>query len=374
MRQGRSGALDVAIVGGGLGGLALAAYLRRGGLRPVVLEQASSWDDNGYGIALWRSGLAVLDELGLGDTVRAQGAAVSSVELRGRAGGLERRLDVDTVMVAIHRSALHACLRADLEPGTLVLDARVTGVHEGPDGVLIELADGRTRSCDVVVGADGLSSTVRAARFDDWRREQTGEMAWSWWAPADWRPPEATVELWHRGREAFVADVGGRAVVNVAAPAGGDADVDGMTLLRDTTDLLGWELPQLLAAVDPEDVFSTATERVVARTWAGERCVLIGDAAHAVHPIAGMGATLALADARCLGRLLTTPGAAPGTALARFQQLRHGPVRRAQRLARVSEVLTFCTSPAYARLRHAAVRRTPGLQAGADHLAGRPTT
>ena len=142
------------MVGGGIGGLTAAAALRAADFEVVVLERDAAIHEVGAGIALWPSAVDVLRRLDLG-------AALDGVAAVHSQNGLREPL------LALHRAALRALLSAALDRGVLQLGAECTSVDQDGEEVKVTLADGRSVQGDVVIGADGFRSIVRAAAFSD---------------------------------------------------------------------------------------------------------------------------------------------------------------------------------------------------------------
>lgn len=353
---------DVLVVGGGLAGLALAGYLARQGREPTVVEQADEWRASGYGIGLWADGLAVLDELGRLEAARRQAADPDRFEIRATDGELLTRTAVPadrTLLLAIYRADLHAALRAAVPSEWVLMGTSPTGIEEDPDGVAVTFEDGATETYDLVVGADGVHSTVREHCFTDWRKREPDTYVWSLWAPQDVDLGSDMVSVWGPGSEGFVARVGDRVGLNLAARLGTPPEPPGREALRAQAAAIGWRLPGILERADEEPFFDRVRQ-VSCASWHTDRVVLIGDAAHAVHPISGMGASLALQDARVLAQELAT--AAPdgiSGALAAFEARRRPAVSRVQRQARIEAAVTFLESAPLRRLRNAITRHAP---------------
>jgi 2-polyprenyl-6-methoxyphenol hydroxylase-like FAD-dependent oxidoreductase len=118
-------------------------------------------------------------------------------------------------------------------------------------------------------------------------------------------------------------------------------------------------LPALLDSTDDEPFFDRVRE-VSCASWHTDRVVLIGDAAHAVHPISGMGASLALQDARVLAQeLATAASGGVSDALAQFEARRRPNANRVQRQARIEAAVTFLESSSLRMLRNAVTKHTP---------------
>src|SRR5215212_3620940 len=159
--------LRAVVVGAGIGGLATAVALGRAGVEVRVLERAPQLTEVGAGLSLWPNALRALDALGLGDAVRAAGVAQATGGLRRPDGRwlarsstaeVSRRFG-DVVMLA--RTDLLDVLRAAVPPGIVRTGVEVTGLDQRSDEVVVTHGGGH-ETADLVVGADGLRSVVRA--------------------------------------------------------------------------------------------------------------------------------------------------------------------------------------------------------------------
>lgn len=359
--------VELLVVGGGIAGLSAAAFLRRRGFDPAVVERASSWRRVGYGVGLWGNGLAVLDRLGAADAVRDAGTRLRTFQIRGADGEPLSEATLPPrrtpAFLAVHRADLHEAIR-DCAPAVR-MDTSPSSLAPVSGGVKVTFEDGTTERYDAVVGADGVHSAVRAAWFDDWSVEAHDAVVWSFWVPEDAADavPEATTSVWASGAEAFLVRIGGRALVNVAArtPRGGGGDASPRERLRAAADELGWILPEAVESLGAEDdLFFDRVRTVRADSWAEGRVCLVGDAAHALHPISGMGASMALEDAWVLARELADADAdGVPAAMRRFELARRDRVASVRRAARVEAALTFAESSLLETVRNELVRRTP---------------
>jgi salicylate hydroxylase len=162
----------IAVIGGGIGGLTAAIALTRRGLAVDVYEQAPALKEVGAGVGLWPNALAALASIGLAGQVARLAVEVAGQDFRRPDGTLLMRLPADLMerrwgagFVLVHRAELHQLLAAEVGSAVIHLGARCTGFRRGTWGVTAHFADGREAEADILIGADGVHSTVRAVLF-----------------------------------------------------------------------------------------------------------------------------------------------------------------------------------------------------------------
>jgi len=326
------------------------------------VEQTAEWRDTGYGIGLWEDGLAVCSELGCLDAVREQATDPSRFAVRAANGRLLTETSLpptETLLLAIYRDDLHAALRESVPSEWVRMGTEPTEIVEHADGVAVTFEDGTTEGFDLVVGADGVHSTVRQACFTDWTKREHDTYIWSLWVPGELDIGADMVSVWGPACEGFLARVGDRLGLNFATRLDTPPEPPARDVLRERVADIGWRLPELLDSTD-ETPFFDRVRSVSCESWHTDRVVLVGDAAHAIHPISGMGASLALQDARVLAQELATgQPQSPATALDRFEPQQRAAAKRVEREARFEAALTFLESERLRRLRNGVVERTP---------------
>jgi 2-polyprenyl-6-methoxyphenol hydroxylase-like FAD-dependent oxidoreductase len=363
----------VIVVGAGIGGLATAAGLQRAGADVTVLERAAALRPVGSGLSLFGNGFTALDALGLGDDVRALaapgGPGLQAGQRRPDGRWLARTPAAAVERLGVvHRADLHRVLAGALRFGTLRTGVPVAGVDDS--GTEVRLADGTAERADVVVAADGIRSRVRAGRPGDPGPRYAGYSAWRGVTarPVDLRG--AAGETWGRGLRFGMAPLADGRVYwfGVATmPAG--------TVLPDehaavTARFAGWHdpIPELLAATQPAAVTRSDVHDLAGPvpTFRHGRCVLLGDAAHAMTPDLGQGANQALEDAATLARLLAAVAADPApparevsAALDAYDRLRRPRTQRIARRARGLGAVAQARGPVTSRLRDGLLRLTP---------------
>ena len=334
--------LRVAVVGGGIAGLAAALALRQRGVEATVYERAPALREVGAGIALWPNATRALRALHVLDEVAARSGRAESVQILRPDGRLLAQISTarpDAPSLCVRRPDLLAALADPLPPEALCLGASLVGAETAADGVTLRFADGTEVRADLVVAADGLRSTLRGALVGAVEPRHRGYTVWRGVAPhpPGW-PSADACEVWDDGRRFGLFGLGhGQAYWYVCAsrPAGERAPDERAAALAQVVE---WHpaIPQTVqstpaAATSRHDVYD---RRVRGRRAAG-RAVLVGDAAHGMTPDLGQGGAQGLVDAVELARALTA-GPDPDAALAAFareQRRRTAPVVLQSRLA-----------------------------------------
>ncbi len=307
------------IVGAGIAGLAIAVRLRRSGWDVVIIERAPSLRGGGYMIGFGGIGYDAAERLGLLAELRElQPAAVPLVYLdqtgreRARMPAEAQRAMLGDRMLSLLRGDLEATLHRALDV-EVQFDTSVTAIAQGTRTVTATLSDGQTESVDLLIGADGLHSTVRAQAFgpEEQYRHDFGYGVATYLmdrAPGD-IPAGRTVSMESVGRGAGVYALrdGRSAAFFSFASDSLDADLQAgaaPTLRRIFGDV-GWVMPELLAGADSADsVYFDRISQIRMDRWTRNRVVLLGDSAWCVSLFAGYGSSLAVGGADLLGNLL----------------------------------------------------------------------
>jgi FAD-dependent urate hydroxylase len=309
----------ILVVGAGLAGLAVARTLARADFSVEVVERQPAWGEAGTGIYLPGNAARALRSLGLEDAVAERGVVIH----RQRVSDERARLLVDVDLaglwdgvgpcLALPRADLHAVLLDGARDVPTRMGADVRGLRERSGTVSVEFGDGSVGDYDLVIGADGIRSTVRRLAFgDDATAQPVGQVGWRFVTAC---PPAITtwsVMLGHRTAFLTIPIGNGRAYCycDVVSSSGEDRHED----LGQLFSAYAEPVPELLGSVaEPDIVHRSTIEEVALDSWVRGRVVLVGDAAHATSPNMAEGAAMALEDAlvlaECLRRLETIPAA-----------------------------------------------------------------
>ncbi len=307
----------ITIIGAGIGGLTAAIALRRQGANVTVLEQAEAISEVGAGLQITPNGLAVLKALDLAEDLAWCSQRARAVVLRSHTRSEEvLRLDLeqyaaDLRYYFVHRSDLIGILAdAARRAGVKVrLLQKVERIETGAQPK-VHLANGARCGGDLVVGADGLHSRLRAALNDSSEPFFTGQVAWRAVVPNTvGLGPEAQVFM-GPGRHLVAYPMRDGSIVNlVAAQERKEWAGEGWNHKDDPENLrrafagFGGKAGDLLRAVDDVALWGLFRHEV-AQNWQGEALALLGDAAHPTLPFMAQGANLALEDAWTLSSSL----------------------------------------------------------------------
>jgi 6-hydroxynicotinate 3-monooxygenase len=313
----------IAVIGAGIGGLTLAASLLRLGFSVEVYEQAPQFAPIGAGIQLTANAMKALGGLGLIEPLRRIGfipaafhsrewdtAKVTNVLIMGKA--LEQRHGAPDLM--IHRARLHSVLAALIPSHRIHLSRKLVAVEQNESTATVVFADGSRVEALLVVGADGIHSTVREALFGAEQPRFTGRVAYRTTYPTTllnglavderakwWGPDRHVVHYFTTASEDeiyFIAVTPEQNFVVESWSTKGDRD----TLLA----AFAGCHPQLRAilAAAPELRKWALLERDPMPSWGTNSVVLLGDACHPMMPYMAQGAASAIEDAVVLARCL----------------------------------------------------------------------
>jgi 2-polyprenyl-6-methoxyphenol hydroxylase-like FAD-dependent oxidoreductase len=337
------------VIGGGIGGLAAATALRRAGHEVSVHEQAERYREVGAGLALSANASTALDALGLREAAAARGALGRRLVLRTATGKTlaDFPLEAGAESLGIHRAALLEVLEQAAGPASIRFGATCRSISQDASGVTATFADGSTDGGDLLVGADGIRSTVRDGLFGPSPLRYAGYVGWRAVSEVEPHLIDRGVfwETWGRGIRFGCVEIGGDSVYWFVAetaradsepPAGGPKH----SFLQRLAD---WHEPVArVIESTPEDVLTRTPiyDRAPLDRWGVGRITLLGDAAHPMTPNLGQGASQALEDAAVLGVVARSRG--EPTALLREYERRRVDranlvLRRSRQAGRIAQ-------------------------------------
>lgn len=367
----------VAIIGGGIGGLTLALALRRRGIDAVVHEQAPELREVGAAVALSANGTRVLHELGLRESLAECSAVPTELIYRrwddgervasyGVGADYEQRFGAP--YYGVHRAYLQRLLATSCGPEQVRLNHRLTGLSSSDTGWRLEFSDGEVAHADVVVGADGVHSTVREHIIGENPAVYSGTSGFRGLVPVERMPslPDpGAIQFWMGpGAHVLHYAIGDGSVVNFLAVVheperwAADSWVEEFPLERIREFFAGWHpaVREMVAETALHQRWALFGQRPLNR-WQRDGLVLLGDAAHAMLPHHGQGANQTIEDAATLAECLQRHDR--DTALARYEQLRRARTRAVQRSSWVASDLLHLPDGPSADARNRALADIP---------------
>ncbi|HEY1528466.1 MAG TPA: FAD-dependent monooxygenase [Candidatus Angelobacter sp.] len=310
----------ILIAGGGIGGLSAAIALRQAGFDVEVYERASAIREVGAGVTLMSNALTALTCLGLDQRIRDAGDHLDRTEFQNTRGGIIKKVTFTEIerecgspSIGVVRPELMATLHEAATDIPIHTNSRCVGYKQTRDEVVLRLEDGREIRGSLLIGADGVWSTIRAQVLNDGEPYYGG--ATSWRAVIESDPDDEILRgsvfivLGHstmRGGGWYVGRNQISWFFGINTPAGGVDEAGKLkSVLR--KHLKGWSGPisRLLERTPEEKILRTDTyARNPVKKWGDVRVTLMGDAAHAMGNAIGQGAAQAIEDAVILADTL----------------------------------------------------------------------
>lgn len=360
--------MRILIVGAGIGGLTLAALLRQRGMDPDLIDRAPSFDHAGYMIGLYPLGSRVLHGLGSFRAFEAASEPVDHYTMATGTGEVINQYDLGSLtdrfgpIRDLARGELLAVLADAAGRPAIRMGVSIAAIEPRGDSVLTRTSDGASATYDLVVGADGIHSAVRQLVFGDSATFDTGWGGWVWWTDPALVPHDTITEYWGAGRMLGVYPTRNKIGVIACGPRkemNPDLRSGRRAHLLERFAALEGKAGAILQSLPGDDAelffWSLADQR--AAQWVKGRVVLMGDAAAAFLPTAGIGASMAMESAAVLADELSRTGAARlDHALGFYEMRRRKRVEAAQEDSRHLARLMFVESAPVAWGRDLALR------------------
>jgi 2-polyprenyl-6-methoxyphenol hydroxylase-like FAD-dependent oxidoreductase len=341
----------IAIVGGGLAGVAAAHALKSFGIEAEVFEAAAALGEIGAAVNVAPNASRALIAIGLGEQIAAVAHSSPGIYTRNMQTGeflefndrKKTAARYDAPYYTFHRADLLDALASGLEHHLVHLGHRLVGLDERSDRVILAFENGAKVEAEYVIGADGVRSVVRHALYGQDNPTYTGQMVWRALlnaadVPGEVLEPTGHIQWVGPGRHLLAYYIRGEKLVNIVTQQDTDQWVEEGWSTRGDPDEMRASFPnpeprlaKLLSLVNRCSKWGLFT-RPLAGNWGRGRIQLIGDAAHAMLPNAGQGACQAFEDSYVLARWLDACRD-PAEAFANFRRIRIPRVQAVQRLS-----------------------------------------
>ena len=329
--------LKAVIIGAGIGGLTTGIALRRAGYSVEIYDKTRELRPAGAGISLWSNGVKVLNALGLGDRLAALGGRMDRIEYRSHRDELLSHISLEPLVETlgqrpypVARTDLQALLRDAFGPHAIQLGQRCVAVEQTETQAIAHFADGSVATGEVLIGADGLHSTVRPHLLGyDPAPRYAGYVNWNGLVPISSELGDANTWVLYvgEGKRASLMPVGGdRFYFFFGSPLPLGTTVEPAQRRDELAQLFaGWPAPvqRLIESLDPWQTNRLEIHDLdPLEHWVKGRIALLGDAAHATTPTLGQGGCQAIEDAELLWRSLVTTNLSVADALQRYERAR----------------------------------------------------
>jgi len=289
--------MRILIVGAGIGGLSLASFLNKFDIDFDILDKATDWNQQGYSIGLWDNGRDMLKKLGLDEKLDKEGQQIHDFFICNGKGKILKTYDLrdfcrtySSTYTLIDRVILHSWLVTLVGGDRIKMNSTISSLNEAKD-------------YDVVVGADGIHSRVRNLTFFDEDYEHYSE--WRVWFTRvghKFQKEKSIVQYIEPKQFVSLFDDGEKTLAVLISPARQnewDKEKGRVERLKKTFNKHP-VVSEMLTDVQDSDVTPTDLSFVEMKNWVKGNVALLGDAAHALEPFAGLGASMAMEDAYVL--------------------------------------------------------------------------
>ncbi|MGB3300326.1 MAG: FAD-dependent urate hydroxylase HpxO [Phormidesmis sp.] len=352
--------LKVVVVGAGMGGLTTAIALQKAGYQVEVYDRVRELRPAGAGISLWSNGVKVLNRLGLGAEIARIGGAMEQMAYYDKSGELLTGFSllplverVGQAPYPVTRTDLQEMLLAAVGPDCVHLGRQCVAVEQTEHKVIAIFEDGQRVEADVIVGADGTHSVIRAHLLEQPpERRYVGYVNWNGLVPmSDDLAPNNSWDIYvGDGQRASLMPVGGDRFyffLDVPLPKGTENNSD--SYREELSEhFAGWAPPvqKLIERLEPQKTNRVEIHDIEPlQTLAKGRIALIGDAAHSTAPDLGQGGCQAMEDAWILANCLSTTNISVADALKRYEESRKQRVADIIRGARRRSNMTHGKEP-----------------------------
>lgn len=328
--------MRICISGAGIAGPSLAHWLLRSGHEPMIVERAPRFRSGGYVIDFWGAAFDIADMMGITPRVKEAGYIVEEVRLvddRGiRMAGFSTaalRAAAGGRFVSLPRGELASIIFDTVkERIETIFDVTITALHDQGKSVGVELSNGTRREFDLVIGADGLHSNVRALSFDTARVEERFlgyEVAA--FEVSGYQPRDENVYVAYAVPGKQIARFAMRddrtlflLVYAVDRPCAVHGIPAHKARVREHFAGAGWECEAILTAMDRcEELYLDSVSQIRMPRWTANRVALLGDAAYCPSLLAGQGCALAMIGAYALAGELARAGGDHEIAFPRYE-------------------------------------------------------
>lgn len=326
------------IIGAGIGGLTTAIALEKKGMHTRIFEQTKEIQPVGAGIILANNAMQVYEKLGLRQIIEENGNTISSLNItkanltplsKVNLSSFEEKYNVKSI--AIHRGTLQQILIKELKRTSINLNHKLKDVVKNTNGHFIRFSNGKKTQSNLIIGADGINSSVRYHLFRGSNRIRNANQV-CWRGVTEYNLPKEYLnelnEAWGKIERFGFVQIAKNKVYWYALKSFKN-NPEEYTVNAIEQYFLKYDplIKDLIHTTKKEQIHGAKiTDLKPIQQWYKENVCLIGDAAHAMTPNMGQGACQAIEDAYILSECLYKY--TPNEAFKEFQRLRFQKVNQ----------------------------------------------
>lgn len=346
--------MKIAINGCGIGGPALAWWLKKYGFEPVIFEKSAALRSGGYIIDFWGSGFDIVEKMGILPALREDSYSIGCVRTVDETGKSTSEIDASVISeltggryFSIARSDLSkrifdACKSPEIDVETR-FGLAIDKFEDKGNTVEVQLSDGTVEAFDLVIGADGLHSHIRQLAFgpQDRFEHHLGYYVAAFTIPG-YQPRDELTFVSHTKPGRYIARASLRDDQTLILMVFDKRYVDEIpsneksekALVREIFGDMGWEAPAILAKMDEvDDIYFDRVSQIKMQSWTKGRIVLLGDAAACPSLLSGEGTGLAITEAYVLAGELKRANGNHSQAFASYENLLFEHLQKKQKAA-----------------------------------------
>jgi 2-polyprenyl-6-methoxyphenol hydroxylase-like FAD-dependent oxidoreductase len=284
----------------------LAAFLNDSDIDYEIIEKASDWSHQGYSMSLWNNGRNILKKLGLAEIFDKHSKPIQNYYIYNGKGNLLKKYNLShfyakygMALSLVNRLDIHNWLMSKINTSKVRLNLSISSITQREDKVSVGFSDGTSKDYDLVVGADGIHSTVRKLTFKENVEKSSIWRVWYMWIDNKYRTEAAVTEYIEKGEFISIFDSGEKTLAIISALSNGVLWDDPQGRIERLKKSFADEsslVPQMFESLKNENIIPTDLIHINLKKWFKGRVVLVGDAAHGFEPHAGIGGSMALED------------------------------------------------------------------------------
>lgn len=336
--------MKILIVGGGIAGVA-SAYLLEKEHEVTLIEKGDTWRTIGFGVGVWKNGLDILKKFPLppefwgngypvlkGATIAKDGTKLIEASFATTGSNIE------SIALTFEREYLLNSLVKLLNKTSVRFNTTVKNIRNSFECAEVEFSNGEKVTYDLVIGADGIRSSVRQMIFGD-KLVRYGWNIWGLWVSQEDAPFPGYYVFGGKNETLLGFPLFDKHVVGMMYKSDevGSPPLDQESILRKFPSLSHKMTHMVKAIENPSQIFSDTLGYVEMKEWYKGRVVIIGDARHGMSPLTGMGTSLALEDAFVLAEEIRKGASDIKTTLTSFAKRRNKRLKSIQTFRRIIE-------------------------------------